>query len=115
MHRYAVVGDAGPGGDQVRGARDAGQLQAAGDVVVVDVRLDDVGYPHPRRAAAAISRSMSRGGSTTTAVRSPPARWLRLPSPDTSIVSTKNTGYSLPAKLPRGYVWTVARLPPGYF
>lgn len=74
VHGDAVVGDAGPGGDEVGGARDAGQFQAAGDVVVVDVRLDDLGYPHPRRAAAAITRSMSRGGSTTTAVRPPPAR-----------------------------------------
>jgi hypothetical protein len=45
--RYALEGDAGSGRHEVGGARDPGELQATGDVVVVDVPLDDVGDPHP--------------------------------------------------------------------
>lgn len=41
----APVGDPGHGGHEVGGARDAGQFRAAADVVVVDMGLDDVGYP----------------------------------------------------------------------
>ncbi|GAA3120586.1 hypothetical protein GCM10020254_79660 [Streptomyces goshikiensis] len=52
-HRVAVghrgPGEGDPGGDryQVSGAGQAGQVRAAGDVVVVDVGLHHVGDPHP--------------------------------------------------------------------
>lgn len=39
-------GDPGGGRDEVGGTGETGQFRAAGDVVVVDVGLDDVGYPH---------------------------------------------------------------------
>ncbi|GAA2619362.1 hypothetical protein GCM10010307_01840 [Streptomyces vastus] len=47
VYRYRREGDPGPGRDEIRRTRDPGQLQAAGDVVVVDVRLDDVRDQHP--------------------------------------------------------------------
>ena len=42
----SLVGDVVSGGHDVLGAGGAGQFQAAGDVVVVDVGFQDVGDPH---------------------------------------------------------------------
>ncbi len=69
-----LEGDAGLGGHEIGGAREASQFQAAGDVVVVDVRLGDVRDPHPaagrrREHPVDVARRVD-----ATAVRSPPAR-----------------------------------------
>lgn len=45
-HGGAVEADVRPGRHQVGGAGDTGQLQAAADVVVVHMGLDDVGDAH---------------------------------------------------------------------
>ena len=45
MHRPVLVGKLRAGADHVAGAGQRGQLAAAGDVIVVEVRLDDVADP----------------------------------------------------------------------